>query len=211
MESIDVKPLEIYEFAPSSNKKVYEDLIYSKKSTKLDLIESGDDFLLYNIKKEYDRTPDLNDQSMKSEIIDLIYQKGKFDYNRKLLEEIQNNEFNNTKFEELSKLDTRFMRINSIKDDDVFEINSVKLLYSLPVNSFTLVYNSENQIFLVKITGSNNNQFNKSDNNYLEFVKNVNTNNRKNILQTYEQLMNTKFKVQLNQKTLDRVKNYFKW
>ena len=110
-----------------------------KKNTKLDLIESGDNFLLYNIKKEYDRTPDLNDQSMKSEIIDLIYQKGKFDYNRKLLEEIQNNEFNNTKFEELSKLDTRFMRINSIKDDDVFEINSVKMLYSLPVNSFTLV------------------------------------------------------------------------
>ena len=210
LESIDVKPLEIYEFAPSSNKKVYEDLIYSKKSTKLDLIESGDDFLLYNIKKEYDRTPDLNDQSMKSEIIDLIYQKGKFDYNRKLLEEIQNNKFNNTRFEELSKLDTRFITIKSIKDDDVFEINSVKLLYSLPVNSFTLVYNSENQIFLVKITGSNNNQFNKSDNNYLEFVKNVNTNNRKNILQTYEQLMNTKFKVQLNQKTLDRVKNYFK-
>jgi len=210
LESIDVKPLEIYEFAPSSNKKVYEDLIYSKKSTKLDLIESGDDFLLYNIKKEYDRTPDLNDESMKSEIIDLIYQKGKFDYNRKLLEEIQNKEFNNTRFEELSKLDTRFMTINSIKDDDVFEINSVKMLYSLPVNSFTLVNNSENQIFLVKITGSNNNQFNKSDNNYLEFVKNENTNNRKNILQTYEQLMNTKFQVQLNQKTLDRVKNYFK-
>ena len=210
LESIDVKPIEIYDFVPSSNRKVYEDLIYSKKNTKLDLIESGDDFLLYNIKKEYDRTPDLNDQTMKSEIIDLIYQKGKFDYNRKLLEEIQNKEFNNTRFEELSKLDTRFMTINSIKDDDVFEINSVKMLYSLPVNSFTLVNNSENQIFLVKITGSNNNQFNKSDNNYLEFVKNENTNNRKNILQTYEQLMNTKFQVQLNQKTLDRVKNYFK-
>ena len=210
LESIDVKPVEIYEFAPNSNKKIYEDLIYSKKNTKIDLIESGDNFLLYNIKKEYDRTPDLNDQTIKSEIIELIYQKGKFDYNRKLLEEIQNNKFNNTRFEELSKLDTRFMTIKSIKDDDVFEINSVKLLYSLPVNSFTLVNNSENRIFLVKITSSNNNQFNKSDNNYLEFVKNENTNNRKNILQTYEQLMNTKFQVQLNQKTLDRVKNYFK-
>ena len=35
LESINVKPLEIYEFAPSSNKKIYEDLIYSKKNTKL--------------------------------------------------------------------------------------------------------------------------------------------------------------------------------
>ena len=84
------------------------------------------------------------------------------------------------------------------------------MLYSLPVNSFTLVNNSENKIYLVKIVGSNNNQFNKSDNNYLEFVKNENADNRKNILQTYDQLMNTKYQVQLNQKTLDRVKNYFK-
>ena len=43
------------------------------------------------------------------------------------------------------------MSISSINDDKVFEINSVKMLYSLPVNSFTLVNNSENKIYLVKI------------------------------------------------------------
>ncbi len=210
LENINVKAIEITEFAPSSSKQINEDLIYSKKVTKLDLIESGDNFLLYNIEKEYDRAPDLNDEIIKDEITELIYQKGKFDYNRKLLEDIQNNEFNNTKFEELSSFNKKYMSVSSINDDGVFEINSVKLLYSLPINSFTLVNNSENKIYLVKITGSNNNQFNKSDENYLEFVKSENTNNRKNILQSYDQLMNTKYQVQLNQKTLDRVKNYFK-
>ena len=76
------------------------------------------------------------------------------------------------------------MSISSINDDEVFEINSLKILYSLPINSFTLVNNTENKIYLVKITGSNSNEFNKSDNNYLEFVKSENTDNRKNILQT---------------------------
>ena len=65
------------------------ELIYSKKETKLDLIESGDNFLLYNIDQEYDLSPDLDDEIIKSEIVELIYQKGKFDYNRKILEEIQ--------------------------------------------------------------------------------------------------------------------------
>ena len=210
LESIDVKAIEVTEFAPSSKKENFEDLIYSKKDTKLDLIESGDNFLLYKIEKEYDRAPDLNNKIIKDEITELIYQKGKFDYNRKLLEDIQNNKFNNTKFEELSNLNKKYISINSINDDTIFELNSVKILYSLPVNSFTLVNNSENKIYLVKITGSNNNKFNKSDDNYLEFVKSENTNNRKNILQTYDQLMNKKYQVQLNQKTLDRVKNYFK-
>jgi len=210
LENINVKALEITEFAPSSNKQINEDLIYSKKITKFDLIESGDNFLLYNIENEYDKAPDLNDEIIMNEITELIYQKGKFDYNRKLLEDIQNNKFNNTKFEELTNFNKKYMSISSINDNEVFDINSVKILYSLPINSFTLVNNSENKIYLVKITGSNNNQFNKSDNNYLEFVKSENTNNRKNILQTYDQLMNTKYQIQINQKTLDRIKNYFK-
>ncbi len=210
LENIDVRVIEVTEFAPGSKKQNYEDLIYSKKETKLDLIESGDNFLLYKIEKEYDRVPDLNNEIIKDEIAELIYQKGKFDYNRKLLEDIQNNKFDNTKFEELSNFNKKNISISSINDDEVFEINSVKMLYSLPVNSFTLVNNRKNKIYLVKITGSNKNQFSKSDDNYIEFVKSENTNNRRNILQTYDQLMNTKYQVQLNQKTLDRVKNYFK-
>ena len=210
LESIDVKPLEIYEFAPSSNKKVYEDLIYSKKETKLDLIESGDNFLLYNIDQEYDLSPDLDDEIIKDEIAELVYQKGKFDYNRKILEEIQNNKFNNTKFDELSNFDKEYMSISSINDDKVFEINSVKMLYSLPVNSFTLVNNSENKIYLVKITGYNKNLLNKEDEDYKNFVSSEFTNTRKSILAAYDQLLTSKYKIQLNQKTIDRVKNYFK-
>ncbi len=210
LKSIDVKPIEVNEFAPNSNKKIYNDLIYSKKDTKLDLIESGDNFLLYSIEKEYDRTPDLSDEIIKDEIVELIYQKGKFDYNRKLLEDIQNNNFNDNNFEQLSNYNKKYMSISSINDDEIFEKNSLKIIYSLPINSFTLVNNIENKIYLIKIAGSINNQFNKSDENYLEFVKSENTNNRKNILQTYDQLMNIKYQVQLNQKTLDRVKNYFK-
>ena len=174
------------------------------------MIESGDNFLLYSIEKEYDRTPDLSDEIIKDEIVELIYQKGKFDYNRKLLEDIQNNNFNDNNFEQLSNYNKKYMSISSINDDEIFEKNSLKIIYSLPINSFTLVNNIENKIYLIKIAGSINNQFNKSDENYLEFVKSENTNNRKNILQTYDQLMNIKYQVQLNQKTLDRVKNYFK-
>ena len=35
-----------------------------------------------------------------------------------------------------------------------FEANSVKMLYSLPINSFTLVNDKENKIYLVKIVNS---------------------------------------------------------
>ena len=209
LEDINVDIIEVKEFAPSSSNQINEDLIYSKKASKIDLIESGDNFLLYNIDNQYDRAPDLNDEIIKGEIVELIYQKGKFDYNREIIEEIQKKEFDNSKFEELAGLNKEYSSINSIEDDKLIDINSVKMLYALPVNSFALV-NKEDKIFLVKITGTNKNSFNKADEKYLKFVNSQNTNNRKTILQSYDQLLNDKYQVQLNQKTIDRVKNYFK-
>ncbi len=209
LEDINVDIIEVNEFAPSSSKQINEDLIYSKKASKIDLIENGDNFLLYNIDNQYDRAPDLNDEIIKREIVELIYQKGKFDYNREIIDEIQKKKFDNSKFEELAGSNKEYSSINSIEDDKLIDINSVKMLYALPINSFALV-NKEDKIYLVKITGTNKNSFNKTDEKYLKFVNIQNTNNRKSILQSYDQLLNDKYQVQLNQKTIDRVKNYFK-
>ena len=45
---------------------------------------------------------------------------------------------------------------------------------------------------------------------YKNFVNSEFTNTRKSILAAYDQLLTSKYKIQLNQKTIDRVKNYFK-
>ena len=210
LESIKVNVNKIIEYAPNSEAQTSENLIYQNKSSKLNLIENGDNFLLYNVDKEYSKSPNLNDDKTKSELAELIYQKGKFDFNRKILEEIQSKEFNNSKFEDLGNNDLLNVEIKTINDDATFDINSIKMLYTLPVNSFTLVNDKDNNIFLVKISDSKKNFFNKSDEDYVQFVKNQNTNNRKSILQSYDQLLNNKYQVKVNQKSVDRVKNYFK-
>ena len=210
IQNIKTDIIDIKEFTPSSTKKINEDLIYSKRSSEIDLIENGDNFLLYSITNKYDRGPDMTDQDTKEEIRELVYQKDKFDLNRSVLEEIQNKKFDDNKFREMAGYSKDYLTINSIKDDNKFEANSVKMLYSLLTNSYTLVNDKENKIYLVKLVSSKKNIFNETDENYLNFVNNQNTNTRKSILQSYDQLINSKYEVQLNQKTIDRVKNYFK-
>jgi len=204
----DIK--EIKEFTPSSTKKINEDLIYSKRSTEIDLIESGDSFLLYSITKKYDLSPDITNQDTKNEIIELAYQKEKFDLNRNVLEEIQNKKFDDNKFKEMAGNNKEYSIISSIEDDSKFEASSVKMLYSLPINSYTLVSDEDDKIYLVKLLNSKKNIFSETDENYLSYVSKENTNTRKSIIQSYDQLLNSKYQVQLNQKTIDRVKNYFK-
>jgi peptidyl-prolyl cis-trans isomerase D len=210
IQNIKADITEIKEFTPSSTKRINEDLIYSKKSSEVDLIENGDNFLLYSITNKFDRGPDLTDQDTKEEIRELVYQKGKFDLNRSVLEEIQSKKFDDNKFKEMAGYSKEYLTINSIRDNNRFEANSVKILYSLPLNSYTLVNDKENKIYLVKLVNSKKNIFSETDENYLNFVNNQNTNTRKTILQSYDQLLNSKYQVQLNQKTIDRVKNYFK-
>ncbi len=210
IENLNVSVEEVKEFTPTTTKKINEDNIYSKRSTKIDLIENEDNFLLYKITNQYDKDPDLTDETIKNGMRELVYQKGKFDKNKSILEEIQKKEFNNNKFKEMGGFSIEYTTLNSINDNERFEENSVKILYTLPINSFTLVNDKENKIYLVKLVDTKKNTFNESDENYLNFVKTQNTNTRKSILQSYDLLLNTKYQVQLNQKTIDRVKDYFK-
>ena len=210
IKNINVNITEVKEYTPTSIKKINEDRIYSKRSSDLDLIENGENFILYSITNKYDQGPNLNDETTEEEIRELVYQKGKFDLNRSVLDKIQKKEFDDSKFRKMSNDSIENMSLKSINDRDKFETNSVKILYSLPINSFTLVNNKENMIYLVKLVNSKKNTFGITEENYLKFAKDQNINNRKSILQSYDRLLNNKYQVQLNQKTIDRVKNYFK-
>ena len=116
IENLDVDVVKVNQFSPDTNEQQNENLIYSKRSSKIDLIESGDNFLLYNIEKEYDKAPDLNDNKINSQIRELVYQKGKFDFNREIIEEIQSKKFDNSKFNELVGFGKEYGLINSIKE-----------------------------------------------------------------------------------------------
>jgi len=72
LENINVDIKEVNKFVASSAMESNEDIIYSKKSTKLDLIENGDNFLLYSITDKYELEADLNDEATRDDMIELV-------------------------------------------------------------------------------------------------------------------------------------------
>ena len=167
-------------------------------------------YILYKINKIEKRAPDLNDVSLKNEILELINQKNKFDYNNELFERIKNNRFDDNDFEKMGDNKTEKLFVNSIKDNKKFDINSIELLYSLPIDSFTLINDDNNDIYLVKIKDIINYSIDNDDEKFKEYTNKENTNTRRNILKSYDLLLNEKYNVVLNQKTIERVKNFFK-
>ena len=100
-------------------------------------------------------------------------------------------------------------KLNSIKDNTKFNIDAVKLLYSLPLNSFTLINDEKNNIYLTKIISFQNKEIDKNHIEFKEYEVKQNSNNKKSILKSYDILLNEKYNITLNQKTIARVENYF--
>jgi len=153
------------------------------------------------------KRPDLENNQTKNEIIELFFQKNKFDYNRKLLENIGNKKFTNEKFIKMGKNNIETTKLNSIRDNNKFEINSVEILYSLPKNSFTLISDDQNNIYLAKVKKFENIEF--QDKQFQEYLNKQNSIIKNSMLKSYDLYLNKKYEVVLNQKTIERVKNFF--
>ena len=126
-----------------------------------------------------------------------------------MLEKIQNNQFNNNDFVKMGNNKINSTSLNSIKDNNKFDINAVELLYSLPLNSFTLINDENNQIYLAKVKKVTNQNINTEDKFFEDYTAKQNTNDKQNILKSYDLLLNKKYNVVLNEKTIERVKNFF--
>ena len=207
--NLNIIPTNVTNFKFSDDKTKVEKKIFELKSISFDIFENDNSYVLYKINNIEQKEPDLNDEQTKKEIINLVYQKNKFDYNRKLLEKIKNNKFNDNDFLKFKKDLIQSIKLNSIKDNNKFQIEAVKVLYSLPVNSFTLINDEQNNIYLAKIKGYKDEEI-KTDNNILtEYTAKQNSMSKNTLLKSYDLFLNKKYDVVVNQKTIERVKNLF--
>ena len=209
LSNFNIIPTEVRNFKYSSDKNDIEKKIFELRKIKFDIIENKNDYILYKINNLEERSPDISDQKLKKEVLQLLTQKNKFDYNRKLYERIKENKFTESEFKKMGGNDIKTLMLSSIRDNKKFEINSIELLYSLPVGSFTLINDEKDNIYLTKITNIINKTKSLNEDKFKEYADKENTNSRKNILKSYDILLNEKYNVVLNQKTIERVKNFF--
>ena len=210
LSNLELEPTSVKDFSLSNTPKEIEDKIFNAKSEKTGLLENNNDYIFYNIDNVTTKSPDLTNEQSVSDMKKLVFEKNKFDFNRKILEEINNKSFNEAKFDELGSEISESITLNSIKDNKKFNINSVRVLYSLPVGSFTLINDDQNNIYLSKNESLSNEAIDYESPEYKSFAATQLSNDRKNILQSYDTFLNDKYTVDINNQTLERVKNYFK-
>ena len=196
-----------YKYSGSDNE--LEKKIYELRDNKFDIFEKDENFVIYKIDNLKEKKPDIKDQKTKGEIIKLVIQENKFDFNRNLLEKIRNKKFDDVEFLKLGENQVKSLILNSIKDNKKFTIDSVQILYSLPVNSFTLIGDENKKVYLAKIKDYKEVILKQDTDVFKSYVDKEKTNSRNTILRSYDIFLNNKYKVDINQKAINNVKNLF--
>ena len=213
IQTYDLKSISKNNFIPQSDKETIETKIYNlRNNEKSGVIDESDFFVIYEITKIENRIPNVDDTNFVNQVKQFIFNKNKFEFNKKILKKINDNNFFNSDFNKLvsGKNKIEKMLIKSKNDVEKFSSESLEVIYSLPIKSFALVADNEKNIYLVKIL---NHKVDKIlENNELKNIYYIEANNliKDKIFQTYDVYLNSKYTIKINEKTLERVKNYFR-
>ena len=184
----------------------------SSKS-QIDIIDMNEFYLLYEIENIVKKLPDRNNDSFIKSVKDKIYQEKRINHNIELLQKINAKKFTDADFNKIVNSDKSKIKkllLNSSRDNKTFQIDSIKIIYNMPIKSFTMVSDEDKNIYLVKILKEITDNSSFSGDKINDYQKLSASNINKEILTAYDLYLNEKYKIKINEQTLERVKNYFR-
>ena len=186
--------------------------VYSKKNNlnQINLIDNNDHYLLFEIDRIVNKLPNNNSDNFLEEIKISLINQFRFEYNKKLIEDIQNKKLNYEDLKNFSKSnEVENIQISSITDDNKFSIEAIKLIYALPEKSFVLINDPLNNIYLAYIKEINNSKkINETD--YKSYLFKSNSEIRDTLYSSYDIYLSKKYEIKVFQNTIERLKNNFR-
>ena len=206
--------VENFKINNDNNKNEFYRKIYENSEVKkFELLDENDFYILYEVTKVQKILPNIKNEKFIAIIKEILFNKSKNDFNYDLIKKISQKEFNQKNFDEISASSSSGVEVAviiSINDNNRFTNDSVKHLYSLPKNSFGLIGDDDKNIYLIKIIDVSYKDISKTSEDFLSYKKQANDEIKNTIFSSYDLFLNSKYNIKINEKTLERVKNYFR-
>ncbi len=183
----------------------------SEKNTP-QFINLKNNFYIVEVTNQKNMLLTLEDKNLKDTIkaqIDIMH---KITENKKIIDSIKNKKFtklNMTNMATENNLDIKIDSINGINDDKILSKDMVQKIYN----------HSENEIFLITDNIFKKNYLvniekdikpNKIGNKDIKkYINKANSDYVSGVYKSYDQFINTKYKIDINEKVLERLKNSF--
>jgi len=178
-----------------------------------ELINLQGKYYLAEVKNSERINKKMNDPEVLQALNAQLNFKEKIETNRSLTKDISLGAFEDEKFKKFAEKNDLLIKdykISSLKQNDVFEDGLVKRIFLTKDGEVNLITNNTlTKTFLILTKKTEYKTLDKNTNEFEKYEAKARLNLINEIYQSYDEGVNKKYKVELNQRTIDRVKNSF--
>ena len=178
-----------------------------------EVINVDSKYYLAEIKNVEKKNIPMNDPEVLEALNAQLSFKEKIDNNTSLAKDISLGTFDNNnykKFADENGLIVKNYKISNLKQNDIFDEGLVKQIFLTKDGDINLITNSTlTKSFLISTKKTEYKKLDTKSNEFEKYEAKARLNLINKIYQSYDENANQKYKVEVNQRTIDRVKNSF--
>ena len=188
--------------------------IYNIKNTQSpEVINIEGKYYLAEVKDSEKKNKTMDDPEVVEALNAQLSFKEKIENNTSLAKDISLGAFENDNFKKFADdngLEVKNYKISSLKQNDIFSDGLIKRIFLTNDGEINLITNNTfTKSFLISTKKTEYKTLDKNSNEFEQYEAKARLNLINKIYQSYDENVNQKYKVELNQKTIDRVKNSF--
>ena len=188
--------------------------IYNLKSEKSpEIINLDNKYYLAEIINVEKKNRPIDDPQVQEALNAQLNFKTKIENNTSIIKDISLGALNKEKFSEFAannKLDIKDYKINDLKQNEIFSEGIIKRIFLTKDGEIDLITNNTlTKSFLVLAISTKYKDLDKDSNEYEQYEAKARLNLINKIYQSHDNNLNKKYNVELNQRTIERVKNSF--
>ena len=193
--------------------KLFKKIYNLKNVQSPEVINIDGKYYLAEITNEEKKNKSMNDPEVLEALNAQLNFKAKVESNTSLAKDISMGAFNKESFKKFAiknNLDVKNYKISNLKQNDIFEEGLIKKIFQTSDGEINLITNSSfAKSFLISTIKTEYKILDKNSNDFEQYEAKARLNLINKIYLTYDESVNQKYKVELNQRTIDRVKNSF--
>ena len=170
-------------------------------------------YYLAEIKDTEKRNKTMDDPEVLEALNAQLSFKEKIENNASLAKDISLGAFENDNFKKFADdndLEVKNYKISSLKQNEIFNDGMIKRIFLTNDGEINLITNNTfTKSFLISTKKTEYKTLDKNSDEFEQYEAKARLNLINKIYQSYDENVNQKYKVELNQKTIDRVKNSF--
>ncbi len=190
-------------------KKIYN--LSSENSP--EIVNLNNKYYLIEVTKIEKKNRPIDDPEVQEALNAQLNFKIKIENNTSIIKDISMGAFSEEKFTKFASdngLEINNYVINNIKQNEVFSEGIIKRIFLTKDNEIDLITNNTlTKSFLVLAVNTKYKDLKKDSNDYEKYEAKARLNLINKIYQSHDNNLNEKYKVELNQRTIERVKNSF--